>query len=78
MTRTTPATAEIHSTLLARVTYDLGDSCLQLEFCDGAIYAYFAVSETVHRELLAADSKGVYFNTQIRSRFRYTCLRRPE
>jgi hypothetical protein len=78
MTRTAPATIPVDSTLLATVTYDIGASLLQLGFCDGAIYEYFAVPEAIHQGLLAANSKGVYFNSQIRSRFRYTCTRRPE
>ena len=78
MTLTTPTTVAVHSALLTRVTYDIGESLLQLEFCDGAIYAYFAVPEAVHRGLLGAGSKGLYFNSQIRRCFRYTCLRRSE
>jgi KTSC domain len=78
MTRTAPATVSVDSTLLASVTYDIAASLLRVGFCNGAIYEYFAVPEFIHQGLLAADSKGVYFNSQIRSRFRYTCLRRPE
>jgi hypothetical protein len=78
MTLIAPARAPMDSTLLANVTYHAGQSLLQLEFCDGAIYLYFAVSGAIHQGLLAADSKGTYFNRQIRSRFRYTCLRRPK
>src|ERR1700682_1412614 len=37
------APVPVNSTLLASVTYDAGQSILQLEFCDGAIYRYFAV-----------------------------------
>jgi len=78
MTRTAPATVPVDSTLLANVTYDIGASLLKLGFCDGAIYLYFAVPESIHQGLLEADSKGVFFNRLIRSRFRYTCLRRPQ
>ena len=67
----------VNSTLLASVTYDVGEAILQLEFCDGAIYRYFAVPAAIHYGLLLADSKGSYFNRKIRSDFRYACLRRP-
>jgi hypothetical protein len=75
---TAPATVPVVSTLLASVTYDSGASHLQLGFCDGAIYLYFAVPEAIHQGLLTADSKGSYFNSQIRNRFRFERLRRPE
>ena len=67
----------VNSTLLAGVGYDSGELTLQLEFQDGAIYRYFAVPAAIHEGLLAADSKGVYFNREIRSRFRYALLIRP-
>jgi hypothetical protein len=49
-----------------------------LEFRDGAIYRYFDVPAAVYNDLLAADSKGSYFNKQIRGRFRHIRLRRPQ
>jgi hypothetical protein len=67
----------VNSTLLAGVGYDAGELLLQLEFRDGAIYRYFAVPAAIHQSLLAADSKGSYFNREIRGRFGYTLLRRP-
>jgi len=78
MTPTVPIAAALDSTLLASAAYDVGESLLQMELRDGAIYLYFGVPEAVYQELLAATSKGRYFNCQIRSRFRYTCLRRPQ
>ncbi len=74
----TLAPVPVDSTLLARVTYHSSKSILDLEFCDGAIYRYFAVPEAIYRGLLAADSKGSYFNRQIRDCFRYARLRRPQ
>jgi len=78
MTLTTAAPLPVNSTLLASVTYDVGESILQLELCDGAIYRYFAVPENIFNDLLAAASKGSYFNRRIRSHFRHTRLRPPK
>jgi KTSC domain len=78
MTGTAAAPIPVNSTLLANVIYDVEESRLALEFCDGAIYLYFAVPQAIHQDLLAADSKGSYFNSQIRSCFRYTRLRPPK
>lgn len=59
------------STTLSTITYDSMRSLLQLEFCSGAVYRYFGVPSTVHQALLAAPSKGGYFNQAIRGRYAY-------
>jgi hypothetical protein len=68
----------VSSSLLASVSYDAGQSVLQLELCDGAIYRYFAVPPAIYEGLLAAESKGSYFNREIRDCFRYALVRRPQ
>jgi hypothetical protein len=78
MTPTQAGPVAVDSSLLASVTYDGSESFLQLEFRDGAIYRYFAVPFAVYDDLLAADSKGSYFNRRIRGRFRHLLLRRPQ
>jgi hypothetical protein len=65
----------VESTLLASVSYDASQSILDLEFCDGAIYRYFTVPTTVFSQLLAAESKGSFFNRYIRNSFHFTCLK---
>ena len=40
----------------------------------GAIYRYFAVPQTVFERLIAAESKGAYFNHHVRDCFRYQRL----
>jgi hypothetical protein len=64
----------VKSTTLTAVVYDEDHNLLQLCFRDGAIYDYFGVPAHTHRELLAAKSKGVYFNREIRGRFRYAAV----
>jgi hypothetical protein len=77
MIRTQAGEVPVNSTLLAKVTYEADQSMLQLEFCNGAIYRYLAVPADIHHGLLSADSKGTYFNRQIRNRFAYVLLRPP-
>jgi len=60
----------LHSSLLAAAAY-FTDETLQLEFRNGAVYRYFAVPPKVFQNLIAATSKGAYFNRRIRSSFRY-------
>lgn len=67
----------VDSTLLTSVTFNVGESILELEFCDGARYHFFDVPAAIYEGLLAARSKGAYFNRQIRACFRYTRLRHP-
>jgi hypothetical protein len=66
--------ATVESSTLATVVYDEARQLLQLEFCSRAVYQYFSVPSAVHEALLAAASKGRYFNQAIRGRFRYRLL----
>ena len=77
MTPTQAGPLAVDSSLLASVFYQGSESVLQLEFRDGAIYHYFDVPLDVYDYLIAADSKGAYFNSRIRGRFRHLRLRRP-
>lgn len=63
--------ATVDSTTLLTVSYDEARALLQLEFCSRAVYQYFSVPAEVHQSLLAASSKGRYFNQAIRGRFPY-------
>lgn len=63
----------VESTALATVGYDEARELLQVEFGGRAIYHYFGVPAAVHQGLLAAPSKGCYFNRAIRGRFPF-CL----
>ena len=66
--------ATVESTTLTTVAYDESRKLLPLEFCSRAVYLYFGVPPEVHQALLAASSKGRYFNRTIHGRFPY-CLR---
>jgi hypothetical protein len=61
----------VESTTLITVAYDADHMILQLEFRDQTIYHYFGVPVDLYRGLLAAPSKGHYFNQRIRDRFPY-------
>jgi hypothetical protein len=71
MTATTSVRMSLDSTTLTAVAYD--DRCgeLQLDFRDGARYAYSGVTPELFRDLLCATSKGSFFNRYIRGRFPY-------
>jgi len=44
---------------------------LEIEFKSGRIYQYFDVAEDVYTAFLNSDSKGKYFNANIRGKFPY-------
>lgn len=63
----------VDSSLLSSIRYSI-DATLELEFRSGAIYRYFVVPQTIFEGLIAAESKGAYFNRNVRNRFRYQRL----
>jgi len=68
----------VNSTLIAGVGYEANSTLLHLEFRDGSLYRCFRVPVEIYEGLLAAESKGVYFNRRIRGSFRHALLRRSD
>ena len=62
----------INSTALAAAFYDDTRAILQVEFRDGTVYQYMGVPKETYQDLCEAESKGLYFNRQIRNRFAST------
>lgn len=70
MTRLDALSMPVQSSLLASVSYQPEESVLDLEFREGGIvYRYFHVPRDIYTRLLKAESRGAYFNHQIRNRF---------
>ena len=65
----------VESSAIARVAYDPPHASLYLEFRDGAICQYSNVPLDVYRDLISAQSKGTYFNRQIRPHYRFRRVR---
>ena len=61
----------VDSSLLASVAYSTDDQTLDLRFRSGTAYRYFDVPAAVVDGLLAAESKGYYFNRCVRDCFRF-------
>lgn len=68
----------VASTSLESVSYSPDKCLLQLQFRDGAVYRYFDVPLERYRELLTADSKGVYFNRYIRNQYHFQEVARQD
>lgn len=61
----------VTSSLLASVAYSADDRILNLKFRSGTAYRYFDVPPAIVDGLLAAESKGTYFNRCVRDCFRF-------
>lgn len=70
MSRPPGARTMVVSSLLSSLRYS-SEAILELEFRSGATYRYFAVPPALVEGLIAAESKGAYFNRHIRKHFRY-------
>lgn len=62
----------VNSSNLSSVGYENG--ILYVRFNSGTLYCYFDVPVYVYQELMAADSHGKYFATNIRNVYRYQKL----
>lgn len=66
---------EFESKILAWARYLPEVGLLQVGLRTGKAYDYFGVPADIYRDLLAAESKGRYFNQHIRNAFRYQQVR---
>jgi len=66
----------LESKMFAAAAYEPTTRTLYLRFRSGEIYAYFDFSEDDYQAFLQAESRGRYFLSHIRGRFRYQRLPR--
>ncbi len=64
----------VDSSLIRSVGYDLASSVLEVEFVAGPVYEYYDLPLSVYSELMAAGSKGTYFNEFIKDMYAYAPL----
>jgi len=65
----------VSSSLITSAGYDPRTHTLALEFRQGSLYHYLKVPEKVFEELMSAPSKGRYFHTRIKNRYRFIRIR---
>lgn len=61
----------VESSSIASVGYDEASRSLEVEFLHGAVYRYAEVPRAVYAALLAAESKGSFFNSAIRDAYEF-------
>ncbi len=61
----------VKSSNLQSVGFDPKTKTLEIEFLHGGVYRYFEVPEPLHAELMKAESKGSFFQKNVKSKFRF-------
>ncbi len=61
----------VTSSQIASVGYDARREELEIEFHSGGIYRYYRVPEKVYNDLMQAESKGKFFNSQIKGSYEF-------
>jgi hypothetical protein len=56
----------VESSTIAEIGYEAETQTLEITFCNGRPYRYFGVPVSLHRAFMACDSKGKFFNENIR------------
>lgn len=59
------------STVIQHFSYNYSERILTVNFLSDNVYQYFAVPEEHYKAMLAARSKGKYFNKHIKNHFSY-------
>ncbi len=67
----------VESSSLASVGYEEWTRTLEVEFHNGGVYRYLGVPLSVHRALLAAESRGAFLNTRIKPYYPYQRVQPP-
>jgi hypothetical protein len=56
----------VDSSSIAEIGYEMGTQTLEIRFNNGGLYRYFGVPVSLHRAFVACDSKGKFFNENIK------------
>jgi hypothetical protein len=62
---------DVDSSAIQAIDYDGARAKLLVTFASGEEYVYVGVPGEVHRSFLDADSKGRFFQAEIRDRYPY-------
>ena len=65
---------DVDSTAIQEIDYDEERAKLLVRFSSGERYVYVGVPGEVHRSFVEADSKGRFFQAEIRDRYPYNKL----
>jgi hypothetical protein len=66
----------VESTTVRSVGYQRRSRILEIEFQSGAVYQYVDVPARVYEQFWEAESKGKYFNDEIREAYGFVRVQR--
>ena len=64
----------VTSSSFSSIGHDEDSQTLEVEFTNGSVYRYAGVPLSEYEGFMNADSKGTYFNTNIKNRYSYVKL----
>lgn len=65
----------VESTAIAKIGYSKRRHILEIEFVNGAVYRYLDVPHTVYRDLMSAESKARFYDSNIRRHYHSVLVR---
>jgi hypothetical protein len=68
----------VQSSAIAKVGSSKRRHILEIEFVNGAVYRYFNIPFSVHRDLMSAESKARFYDSNIRRRYRSVLVRQRQ
>ena len=60
----------VQSTAIAKIGYSKRHHILEIEFINGAVYRYLDVPVEVYRDLMSAESKARFYDSNIKGHYR--------
>ena len=65
----------VQSSAIAKVGYSKRRHILEIEFVNGAVYRYFDIPLSVYHDLMSAESKARFYDSNIRKHYRSVLVR---
>jgi KTSC domain len=69
---------EVQSTAIAKIGYSKRRHILEIEFVNGAVYRYLDVPTIIYRDLMSAESKARFYDSNIRRHYRSVLVRQRQ
>jgi hypothetical protein len=65
----------VQSSAIAKVGYSKRRHILEIEFVNGAVYRYFDIPLSAHRDLMSAESKARFYDSNVKRHYRAVLVR---
>lgn len=65
----------VESSAIAKIGYSKRRHSLEIEFVNGAVYRYLDVPATVYRDLMSAQSKARFYDSNVKGHYRSVLIR---